>query len=160
MPPRPRPAITSYHLLLLHLILQLLLPPSVTAQSGAAVASACPAVNNEVPFYLDPSVNLPGSATQINGPVGPCTTCKQPTSVYFANAGSPAPFNGATFPGGFPNRPAYMASVYGPSPGNNFATILNCPNACVCNANGLCATVTTPNTNFALYPLCCRRLDF
>lgn len=47
--------------------------------------------------------------------------------------------------------------VYSPSPGNNFAVILNCPNACVCDANGLCAQILPPfqqDGNFALFPHC------
>lgn len=134
--------------LFVHQLLLLLLTMPASVQ-GTPLAVACPAVNNEVPFYLDPSINTAGNTATINGPVGPCTTCSDPTSAYFANAGTPAPFNGAPIPAA-----TYMAQVYGPSPGNNFALILLCPNACVCSAGGLCAQVTTPMTNFALYPFC------
>uniref|UniRef100_A0A915E8R6 Uncharacterized protein n=1 Tax=Ditylenchus dipsaci TaxID=166011 RepID=A0A915E8R6_9BILA len=37
---------------------------------------------------------------------------------------------------------------------NGIAQILLCANACVCDANGWCATISSPMTNFALYPIC------
>jgi hypothetical protein len=103
-------------------------------------------VPGEVSFYLDPSVSQPGNSVVINGPVAACTDCPSPSSQYFASAGSPAPFNGVP--------PVPYSNVFTPSPGNNFAIILQCPNACVCDATGLCATFGSPNMRFGLYPLC------
>jgi len=126
-------------LLLLHQL------PILPIVEGTALSVACPAVDNQVPFYLDPSVNA-GGATVITNPVSACTECDQPASTYFASAGTPAPFGGPA--------PIPYSDVLVPGPGNNFAYILTCPNACVCDANGLCAQVVTPMTNIALYPLC------
>ena len=131
---------------------------------ATALQSACPAVDNLVPFYLSPSAKLPAlsgvptpneGSVVLNGPVASCTACDQPQSDYFASAGTPAPFNGAIPAASISPTPGNVAfATFNPTPGNNFALIVKCPGACLCDANGLCAQIASASTNFFLYPLC------
>jgi len=115
-----------------------------------SLPSACPAVDDQVPFYFDPSVGQEGNQISLNDPVGICSTCGEPRSLYFATAPSDTLFNGQEIPDhGDVLNPISIGGVR-----NAITTVLNCTNACVCSANGLCAQVTTPMTYLALYPYC------
>uniref|UniRef100_A0A915D9Y1 Uncharacterized protein n=1 Tax=Ditylenchus dipsaci TaxID=166011 RepID=A0A915D9Y1_9BILA len=114
-----------------------------------ALPASCGPIANQVPFYLDPSVNTAGNAQVVNAPVSTCATCS-PNVVYFQSATTQSLYNGNNIPD---TSYIFMQGTIAGIP-NGIAQILLCANACVCDANGRCATISSPMTNFALYPIC------
>lgn len=65
------------------IVVLLALAVLVRPSEQTALASACPAVNNQVPFYFDPSVAA--GSTVINAPVGEYQEPDHTNACYYSS---------------------------------------------------------------------------